>query len=90
MLSLADSTLLAADSSLLMTGSADMSARLWDVQTGQQMFIWKHRTPVRAVGINLGNYQVLTVNDPVMSSKPTIFVYDLDVENLGESETALH
>jgi len=76
-----------ADSSLLMTGSADMSARLWDVQTGQQMFIWKHRTPVRAVGINLGNYQVLTVNDPVMSSKPTIFVYDLDVENLGEMST---
>jgi len=71
-----------ADSSLLMTGTADMSARLWDVQTGRQLFIWKHRTPVRAVGISLGNDQVLTVNDPVMSSKPTIFVYDLDTNDL--------
>lgn len=73
-----------SDSSLLMTGSADMSARLWDVQTGRQLAIWKHRTPVRAVGINLENTQVMTVNDPVMSSKPTIFVFDLDKDNLSE------
>ena len=61
-----------------MTGSADMSARLWDVQTGKQLFTWKHRTPVSAVGIGLGDQQVLTVNAPVMSSKPAIFIYDLD------------
>merc|ERR1712216_692372 len=67
-----------SDSSLLITASADMSARLWDVQTGRQMAVWKHRTPVRAVGINLGDTQVLTVNDPVMTNKPTIFVFDLD------------
>merc|ERR1711998_365607 len=72
------------DSSLVITGSANMSARLWDVKTGKQLFIWKHRTPVRAVGINQGNYQVLTVNDPVMSSKPTIFVYDLERDNYDE------
>merc|ERR1712086_254424 len=75
-----------SDSTLLMTGSADMSARLWDVKTGQQLFIWKHRTPVRAVDIGLGDYQVLTVNDPVMSSKPTIFVYDLEKDNYNEMD----
>jgi len=73
-----------ADSSLLLTGSADMSARLWDVKTGHSLFHFKHKTPVRAVGINLGDTQILTVNDPVMNSKPTIFVYDLDVDNLAE------
>ena len=46
--------------------------------------MWKHRTPVNAVGIGLGDYQVLTVNAPVMSSKPTIFIYDLDKNNLDE------
>ncbi len=50
------------------------------------MYTWKHRTPVRAVGINLGNTQVLTVNDPVMNSKPTIFIYDLDTSDLGGSK----
>merc|ERR1711907_201288 len=72
-----------SDSSLLLTGSADMSARLWDVTTGHCMFTWKHRTPVRAVGICLGDHQILTVNDPVMSSKPTIFLYDIDVDDLA-------
>merc|ERR1712010_392762 len=71
-----------ADSSLLITGSADMSAKLWDVQTGHCMYTWKHRTPVRAVGIALGDMQVLTVNDPVMQSKPTVFIYDLDKDDL--------
>jgi len=61
-----------------------MSARLWDVRSGHCMYTWKHRTPVRAVGIAMGDYQILTVNDPVMSSKPTIFVYDLEVDNLDE------
>lgn len=73
-----------ADSTLLMTGSADMSARLWDVKTGQQKFIWKHRTPVNAVGFAQGDMQVLTVNAPVMNSKPTIFVYDLDANKCDE------
>jgi len=67
-----------------MTGSADMSARLWDVKTGKELFQWKHRTPVNSVGIALGDQQVLTVNAPVMQSKPTIFVYDLDRDNLAE------
>jgi translation initiation factor 3 subunit I len=76
-----------ASSTLVMTGNADMSARLWDVRSGNCKFIWRHRTPVRAVGIALGDYQVLTVNDPVMSSKPTVFIYDLDMENLADMST---
>merc|ERR1712100_602859 len=32
----------------------------------------------------MGNNEILTVNDPVMSSKPTIFIYDLDLDARGD------
>merc|ERR1711934_745986 len=72
------------DSTFLLTGNADMSAKLWDVKTGHCMYTWKHRTPVRSVGFAMGDNEVLTVNDPVMSSKPTIFIYDLDASARGD------
>jgi translation initiation factor 3 subunit I len=75
-----------ASSTLLMTGNADMSARMWDVKTGHCLHVWKHQTPVKAVGICLGDYQVLAVNDPVMSSKPTVFLYDWDQEAAANRE----
>eukprot|EP00658_Telonema_sp_P-2_P018436 TRINITY_DN17235_c0_g1_i2.p1 TRINITY_DN17235_c0_g1~~TRINITY_DN17235_c0_g1_i2.p1 ORF type:complete len:378 (-),score=78.58 TRINITY_DN17235_c0_g1_i2:189-1322(-) len=67
-----------ADSSLLITGSADMFAKLWNVNNGQCVKSWRHSTPVRAVGINLGNDQILTANDPVMRQEPTIYIWDVD------------
>jgi len=77
-----------SDSTLMMTGSADMYAKLWNVQTGQCIKSFRHSTPVRAVGINLGNDQVLTTNDPVMRQEPTIFIYDVDDEEDGADPNA--
>jgi len=76
-----------ADSSLLITGSADMFAKLWNVKNGHCIKSWRHSTPVRAVGINLGNDQVLTANDPVMRQEPTIFIWDVEDES-DESDEA--
>jgi translation initiation factor 3 subunit I len=67
-----------ADSSLLITGAADMFAKLWNVKNGHCIKSWRHSTPVRAVGINLGGDQVLTANDPVMRQEPTIYIWDVD------------
>merc|ERR1712194_918838 len=75
-----------ADSSLLITGAADMYAKLWNVKNGHCIKSWRHRTPVRAVGINLGMDQVLTANDPVMRQEPTIFIWDIEDENDGANE----
>jgi len=75
-----------ADSSLLITGAADMYAKLWNVKNGHCIKSWRHSTPVRAVGINLGMDQVLTANDPVMRQEPTIFIWDIEDENDGTDE----
>jgi hypothetical protein len=39
---------LAGDSKWLMTAGQDSSVRLWDVQTGSQLFIWESNQPARA------------------------------------------
>merc|ERR1712086_957675 len=75
-----------ADSSLVMTGSADMYAKLWNVRDGTCIKSFRHSTPVRAVGINLGNDQVLCSNDPVMKQEPSIFIYDVDEYDDGEAK----
>lgn len=38
---------------------------------------------MRAVGINLGNDQILTANDPVMRQEPTIYIWDVEDETDG-------
>lgn len=75
-----------ADSTLLVTGSADMFAKLWSVKNGHCIKSWRHSTPVRAVGINLGNDQILTANDPVMRQEPTIFIWDVEDEDEESNE----
>lgn len=73
------------DSTMLLTGSADNSARLWSVETGEELFVFKHKVPVRAVNFAMGSRQCLTAIDPIMGHKPTIFIYDLS-EKIRESK----
>lgn len=71
------------DSTLLLTGSADNACKLWDVRTGECLHTWKHTAPVRAVGFAMGDKQFLTVLDNIMGNVATIFVWDLEVNNLA-------
>ncbi len=64
-------------STLLLTGSADTTARLWDVQSGRQLFVFPHRAPVRSVGFAEGDQQILTVGDKSLGQDPMIFVWNL-------------
>ncbi|KAG8463621.1 hypothetical protein KFE25_003894 [Diacronema lutheri] len=73
-------------STLLLTGSADNSARLWDVPTGNELMVFKHPAPVRAVDFALGDGHFLTALDNIMGNKPTISVYEL-TPNIRQSAT---
>lgn len=71
------------DSTKLLTGSADNFCKLWEVKTGECLHTWKHTAPVRSVGFALGDKKFLTVLDNIMGNTATIFVWDLELDNLA-------
>ena len=52
------------DSKLLLTGSADQSVKLWDVQTGRELFSFEHKGPVRCVAWAEGEHEFASISDP--------------------------
>ena len=71
------------DSTHLLTGSADNEVKIWDVKTGVCLHQFKHTGPVRDVRFALGDKRFLSVLDNIMGNQPTIFVWELDLGNLG-------
>jgi len=67
----------AADSKQLVTGSADTTAKLWDVETGKELFSFQHKTSVRACGFSLGGRELFVVTDKQMGNPAQILVYDI-------------
>lgn len=58
----------------LITGSADQSAKLWDVKTGQQLFSFKFGSPARSVDFALGDKLAVITTDPFMERTSAIHV----------------
>ena len=54
----------------LLTGSADQSAKLWDVQTGRELFNFPHRGVVRSVAWADGERQFASSHDPFGQDQP--------------------
>jgi len=71
------------DSTRLLTGSSDRTARLWDVQTGKELYEFKHKAGVRSVGFSLGDHMAFTAQDNQYGQIPTIFIFNLS-EKLEE------
>jgi len=71
------------NSTHLLTGAADNMCKLWNVRTGECLHTWKHTGPVRDVRFALGDKQFLSVLDNIMGNQPTIFVWDLELDNLA-------
>lgn len=69
---------------LCATGSADLTTRLWKVETGECVYKWDAASPVRRVAFSPNNDFLLAVNDKVMGSKGAISVYKLNYENVTE------
>lgn len=65
------------DSTRLLTGSADNSMILWNVNGGQQLFKWETQTAVRAVAFASGDKLALFVTDATMGQKSTIHIVEI-------------
>jgi len=73
-------------SSRLLTGSSDTTAKLWDVESGKELFEFKHQSGVRSVGFAHGGHMFLTVQDNQYSKEPTIFIFNNEDEISKQSQ----
>ena len=62
------------DSSLLLTGSADQSAKLWSVQSGHPLFTFSFDSPARSVDFSVGDKLAIVTTDPFMDVPSAIHV----------------
>ncbi|KAI3867682.1 hypothetical protein MKW92_036100 [Papaver armeniacum] len=62
------------DSRRLITASADQTAKLWDVQTGTQLFTFDFDATARAVDFALGDKLAVITTDPFMDIPSSIHV----------------
>jgi len=65
-------------STRLLTGSSDTTAKLWDLKTGKEYFSFDHKSGVRSVGFAHGERMILTVQDNQYNNQPTIFIYNIE------------
>ncbi len=64
----------AGDSAKLITGSADSSARLWDIQNGKCLHTFKFNEPCRSVKLAVGDGMAAISSDPFMGVPACIYL----------------
>eukprot|EP01123_Difflugia_compressa_P002060 TRINITY_DN12782_c0_g1_i1.p1 TRINITY_DN12782_c0_g1~~TRINITY_DN12782_c0_g1_i1.p1 ORF type:complete len:350 (-),score=52.08 TRINITY_DN12782_c0_g1_i1:34-1083(-) len=68
-------------STRLISGAADTSVRMWDVQTGKEYHIYTHNTTVRCVSFSQGDRLFLTVTDASRGYAPEIMAHKVAEDN---------
>ena len=72
----------AGDTSRLITGSADQTVKLWDVETGAQLHTFLFGSPARAVDFAVGDKLAVITTDPFMGAPSAIHVKQVDRESI--------
>ncbi|KAG6388924.1 hypothetical protein SASPL_150360 [Salvia splendens] len=62
------------DSTRLITGSADQTAKLWDVRTGAPLFTFNFDSPTRSVDFAVGDKLAVITTDPLMGLPSAIHI----------------
>ncbi|KAI9752379.1 MAG: Mitotic spindle checkpoint component mad2 [Chaenotheca gracillima] len=70
--------------SLLATGAADNTVRLWNIKTGKCVKVWEFPTAVKRVEFSEDGTQLLAVTEKRMGYLGTIVVFDVDVDPEAE------
>lgn len=73
-----------ATTTLLVTGSADNTAKLWDVQTGKCLKTWEFKTAVKRVEFSEDDTMVLCVTEQRMGFAGSITVLPVNQDINGQ------
>ena len=78
-------------STMIASGAADNTVRLWDIQTGKCLKVWEFNTAVKRVEFSEDGSQILAVTEKRMGFLGTIIVLDikLDVDAEQSDEIAM-
>lgn len=77
------------DSTRLITGSADQTVKLWDVQTGAQLYSFTFDSPARAVEFSVGDKLAVITTDPFMGNPSTIQVKQIAKDSSQRMDSRL-
>ncbi|WFC99107.1 translation initiation factor eIF3 subunit [Malassezia yamatoensis] len=67
-----------SNSNLLVTGSADNQMRLWNVQTGQCLYVWEFPTAVKCVQFNRDGSELLSITEERSGHKGALRVFSIN------------
>jgi translation initiation factor 3 subunit I len=71
-------------STLIASGAADNTVRLWDIKSGKCLKVWEFNTAVKRVEFNEDGSQLLAVTEKRMGFLGTIVVMDINLDPEGE------
>jgi len=84
------------NTSRVLSGSADNTAKIWDAENGREILSWAHKSPVRSVEYSLGDKTFVAVTDQVLGYLPTVCIWDVNqsqrspiLEITGKNETKI-
>ncbi|KAK8697900.1 hypothetical protein V6N13_114034 [Hibiscus sabdariffa] len=77
------------DSMRLVTGSADQTVKLWNVQTGTQLYTFTFGSPARSVEFAIGDELAVITTDPFMELTSAIHVKRIAKDPLEQTEESM-
>ena len=73
------------DSTRLLTGSSDSTAKLWEVETGNCLHTFKFQSPCRAVAYSIDEQMAALSTDPFMAQEPAINIVRMAQDSSEQS-----
>jgi len=74
------------DSSVFVTGSADQTMRLWDIETGECLQVLEQKTSVRGTAFSYGGTQLAYTTDKMMGHQGELRIIDVRETNNIETD----
>ena len=62
---------------MLIIGSLDQTAKIWNVQTGKQLYSFNFGSPARAIDLSVGDKLAIITTDPFMDLPLAIHVISI-------------